>query len=90
MLEDQFGDYDCLYQHDNAPCHKSGSVKEWFAEMNVPEMDWLAQIPDLNPTEHLWDELECDFAQNPKAPLPWLELCRRNGLPFRRRRSDTW
>jgi hypothetical protein len=24
-VEDQFGDDDCLYQHDNAPCHKSRS-----------------------------------------------------------------
>jgi hypothetical protein len=28
MLEDQFGDDDCLYQHDNAPCHKTRSVRE--------------------------------------------------------------
>jgi hypothetical protein len=25
---DQFGYDDCLYQHDNAPCHKSRSVRE--------------------------------------------------------------
>jgi hypothetical protein len=24
-VEDQFGDDNCLYQHDNAPCHKSRS-----------------------------------------------------------------
>jgi hypothetical protein len=51
-VEDQFGDDNCLYQHDNAPCHKARSVREWFVDNMVPEMDCPAQ----SPTEHLWDE----------------------------------
>jgi hypothetical protein len=38
-VDDQFGDDDCLYQHDNAPCNKSRSVREWFVGNNVPEID---------------------------------------------------
>jgi hypothetical protein len=48
MVEDQFGD-DCLHQHDNVPCHKARSVREWFVDNKVPEMDCPAQSPDLNP-----------------------------------------
>jgi hypothetical protein len=35
---------------------------------NVPEMDWLAQSPDLNPTEYPWDELELRLRSGPQRP----------------------
>jgi hypothetical protein len=68
MVEDQFGDENCLYQHNNVLCHKARSVKEWFVDNKVPETDWLAQSPDLNPIEHLWDELACRLCSRPQRP----------------------
>jgi hypothetical protein len=69
MAEEQFSEVDCLYQHDNAPCYKSRSVREWFVDNNVPEMDWSTQSPDLNPTEHLWDESERQLCSRPQCPI---------------------
>jgi hypothetical protein len=33
-------------------------IQKWFVEVGVDELDWPAQNPNLNPIEHLWDELE--------------------------------
>jgi hypothetical protein len=50
------------------PCHKARSVREWFVDNNVPEMDCPAQSPDLNPTEYPWGKLERRLLSRPQRP----------------------
>jgi hypothetical protein len=73
-LWQQFGEGTFLFHNDNALVHKARSIQKWFVEISVEELDWPAQSTDLNPIEHLWDELEHRLRARPNyiTPVPSL------------------
>ena len=58
-----------LFQHDNATSHTARDTVIFLRANNLAFInDWPAKNPDLNPIEHLWDNLDQRARRRPIPP----------------------
>ena len=64
--------HDWIFQHDNNPKRRAAIVANWLNRNGVKRLHWPSFSSDLNPIEHLWDEVEWELKK--KQPKSQNEL----------------
>uniref|UniRef100_A0A1I7XTU6 DDE_3 domain-containing protein n=1 Tax=Heterorhabditis bacteriophora TaxID=37862 RepID=A0A1I7XTU6_HETBA len=62
-------DRNWTFQQDNDAKHSSNATKHWVHQKEITKMEWPSQSPDLNPIEHLWNDVEKEVQRQKPANI---------------------
>nr|KAG5687981.1 hypothetical protein BaRGS_020208 [Batillaria attramentaria]KAG5698491.1 hypothetical protein BaRGS_005886 [Batillaria attramentaria] len=73
-----------VFQDDNARPHRARVAENFLVQAGINRMIFPVYSPDLNPIEHLWDELGRRVKENHPPPRDRQDLVRMLQLEWQR------
>jgi transposase len=77
-----------IFQHDNAPAHRSEGITDWLEEKQVYFLTWPPKSPDFNPMENVFGLLARRVYADNRQYDSVADLTRSAGLQSLRMSSD--
>lgn len=59
---------EAIFQDDNAPCHRSGLVKNYLATTTLKTVTWPPQSPDMSPVENVFSIVKKNLQESRHPP----------------------